>query len=447
MHIETTFIYVTMRKNAIILLGLLLPIMVWAENYPYRSDYLWVTVPNHADWLYQTGEKAVIEIQFYKYGIPTDGVVEYAIAPDMLAAESNGKVTLKNGRANINIGTRKTPGFLDLRLKMKVNDTEYRHHVKVGFSVDKIKPYTQEPADFHSFWEKNLKEAQSFPLTYTKELAKEYCTDKIDCYLIKLRLNNRGQCIYGYLFYPKNVKQKKHPVVLCPPGAGVKTIKEPLRHRYYAENGMIRMEIEIHGLNPTFTDQQFKEISTALNTDPNGYLEMGLDNRDNYYMKRVYLACVRSIDLLTSLPEWDGKNVIVQGGSQGGALSIITAGLDKRVTLCVANHPALSDMAGYAEKGRTGGYPHFQRMNNMLTPEKMKTMAYYDVVNFARYVTAKTYLTWGYNDDTCPPTTSYAVWNTLSCEKEALITPINEHWTSDATEYGQMEWIKKNLSY
>ena len=29
-------------------------------------------------------------------------------------------------------------------------------------------------------------------------------------------------------------------------------------------------------------------------------------------MKRVYLACVRSIDLLTSLPEWDGKNVIGQ---------------------------------------------------------------------------------------------------------------------------------------
>ena len=292
-----------------------------------------------------------------------------------------------------------------------------------------------------------MEEAKSFPLSYTKELAKEYCTDKIDCYLIRLQLNKRGQCIYGYLFYPKNAKQGKHPVVLCPPGAGVKTIKDPLRHRYYAENGMIRLEIEIHGLNPTLSDQQFKEISTALNSDPNGYLETGLDNRDNYYMKRVYLACVRCIDLLTSLPEWDGKNVIVQGGSQGGALSIITAGLDQRVTQCVANHPALSDMAGYAEKGRTGGYPHFNRMNGMLTPEKIQTMAYYDVVNFARYVKAKTYLTWGYNDDTCPPTTSYAEWNTLSCEKEALITPINEHWTSDATERGQMEWIKKNLSY
>ena len=32
-----------------------------AENYPYRSDYLWVTVPDHADWLYQTGEKAKLK--------------------------------------------------------------------------------------------------------------------------------------------------------------------------------------------------------------------------------------------------------------------------------------------------------------------------------------------------------------------------------------------------
>ena len=72
-------------------------------------------------------------------------------------------------------------------------------------------------------------------------------------------------------------------------------------------------------------------------------------------------------------------------------------------------------------------------------------MAYYDVVIFARHITCDTYMSWGYNDDTCPPTTSYAVWNTLTCPKEALITPINEHWTSDETEYRQMEWMLKKL--
>ena len=54
----------------------------------------------------------------------------------------------------------------------------------------------------------------------------------------------------------------------------------------------------------------------------------------------------------------------------------------------------------------------------MLTPAKVETMAYYDVVNFARRITCPVYLTWGYNDNTCPPTTSYAVWNVLQCEKE-----------------------------
>ena len=29
---------------------LLLTVAAAAENYPYRSDVLWVTVPNHADW-------------------------------------------------------------------------------------------------------------------------------------------------------------------------------------------------------------------------------------------------------------------------------------------------------------------------------------------------------------------------------------------------------------
>ena len=77
--------------------------------------------------------------------------------------------------------------------------------------------------------------------------------------------------------------------------------------------------------------------------------------------------------------------------------------------------------------------------------ECLNTLAYYDVVNFARKVTAPTYLTWGYNDVTCPPTTSYAVWNTLKCEKESLVTPINEHWTSGETNRRQMVWIKEHL--
>lgn len=417
-----------------------------AENYPYKSDYLWLTVPDHADWLYQTGENAKVEVSFCKYGIPRDGELKYSIGNDMLQPNKHGSVKLKNGRAVINMGTKKTPGFRDMKLSVSLDGKTYEHHIKVGFSVDKIKPYTQEPQDFRSFWQKNVEELKQVPMSYTKELYKDYCTDKIDCYLVKLQIDNMGHSMYGFLFYPKHAQPGKHPVVLCPPGAGIKTIKDPMRNKYYAENGFVRFEVEIHGLDPRISSETFGEISRAFNDRNGGYLANGLENKDIYYMKHVYVGLVRCIDFLTSLPEWDGKNVAVQGGSQGGALAIIAAGLDSRVTQCVANHPALSDMAGYAAKGGTGGYPHFCRQPQILSNKDcLNTLAYFDVVNFARYVKAPTYLTWGYNDVTCPPTTSYAVWNTLKCTKESLLTPINEHWTTTETNRGQMEWIKAHL--
>lgn len=413
-----------------------------AENYPYRSDILWVTVPDHADWLYRTGEQAKIEIQLYRYGIPQDGVeVSYALGQELLPSERQGSVKLKNGRAVISVGTMRNPGFLDCVLKADIAGKSCTHHVKIGFSPEKLRPYTQQPADFVEFWNKAKSEAQQCPMTFTTKYVPEYSNEKVDCYLVKLQCYKKGQHVYGYLTRPK--EKGKYPVVLCPPGAGVKTLKEPMRHRFYAEQGFIRLEMEIHGLNPELSPETFKDLSASFGD----YLLKGLDDRDNYYMKKVYLACVRAIDYLTSLDEWDGKNVIVQGGSQGGALALITAGLDSRVTLCVANHPALSDMAGY-KAGRADGYPHFfTKLNNYHTDtqEKLQTMAYYDVVNFARQINIPVYLTWGYNDNTCPPTTSYIVYNTLTCPKEALITPINEHWVSETTEHTQLDWIKSKL--
>lgn len=435
-----------MKKLIVVIISILCFAMaVQAENYPYRADYLWVTRPDHADWLYKVGEKAVVDVEFYKYGMPVDGVIDYKLADDMLAPDGEGSVKLKDGRARISIGTRRTPGFRDLQLSVAVDGKTYMHHVKVGFSPEMIRPYTTEPADFTDFWRNSISDMRKSPLKYTRELVPEYCTDKMDCWLLKIQTDRAGHSMYGYLFVPKNAPAGSCPVVMCPPGAGIKTIKEPLRHRYYGENGFVRLEIEIHGLDPRLPQDAFDDMSRAFNGREGGYLADGIDSRERYYMRHVYTGLVRCIDLLTSLPEWDGRNVAVQGGSQGGALALVVAGLDERVTQCVVNHPALSDMAAYLEKGRTGGYPHFNRVAGLLNGHTAKTLAYYDVVNFARHIKAPVYMTWGYNDNVCPPTTSYAVWNTLACPKESLVTPVNEHWTSDDTEYGQMLWIKGKL--
>ena len=247
-------------KLVVLLCAMVCSISAHAENYPYRSDYLWTTVPNHADWLYKTGEKAKVEVTLCRYGIPQNVEVSYEIGQDMLPATSSGKVTLKNGRATIDMGTMKKPGFLDLRLKAAIDGKTFEHHVKVGFSPEQLKPYTKNPADFDAFWKANLEEARKTPINVTCKKADKYCTDDTDAYLLKIKTDKRHS-IYAYLTKPK--KAGKYPVVLCPPGAGIKTIKEPLRSIYYAKNGFIRLEMEIHGLYPEMTEEQLRQFKRA----------------------------------------------------------------------------------------------------------------------------------------------------------------------------------------
>jgi cephalosporin-C deacetylase-like acetyl esterase len=415
----------------------------YSQNYPYQSNVLWVTAPSNTKWLYKLNEEAKVTVSLYEYGVLQDNVeISYSIGPELMPSEKTGTATLKNGKAVISLGTMSRPGFKDCRLQVKLKGEEYRHHIKVGFEPEKLTPYTQFPSDFTGFWEKAKEEAATCPMEVTRVFVPAYSSDKVDCYLVKLQAFQEGNFVYGYLTVPK--KEGKFPVVLAPPGAGIKPMN-PLKDIFYAESGFIRFDMEIHGIRPDLDEATYKEINQAFGSGNNSYLVNGLDSRDSYYMKKVYLACVRAIDYLTSLPEWDGKNVIAQGGSQGGALALVATGLDARITACAANHPALSDMAGY-KANRAGGYPHlFTKFDGMDTPEKLKTLEYYDVVNFARLIKVPVLMTWGYNDDVCPPTTSYIVYNTLESKKEALITPVNEHWISLTTRYQILHWIRGNL--
>ncbi len=435
-----------MKKTLLTLVSLFLTLLAIANNYPHQSNVLWVTTPSHTDWLYKTGEKATVSVQVYEYGILLDDKeIEYAIGQDCLDTDTKGTIKLKKGKAEISLGTMNKPGFRDCQMSIQLEGKTYKHHIKVGFSPERIAPYTQMPQDFKDYWKEVLVEQENCPMIPEVKYIEEFSSDKVVCYLVKLQCYKPGFFVYGYLTKPR--KEGKYPLVISPPGAGIKPMN-PMKTIFYAENGCIRFDMEIHGINPSLDAATYKDITQSFgNHHPNGYLANGIHNRDTYYMKKVYAGCVRAVDFLTTIPEWDGTNIIAQGGSQGGALALVVAGLDSRITACVANHPALSDMAAYAEKGRTGGYPHFNRKYKgvELTPNVIQTLSYYDVVNFARCISVPVFMTWGYNDNVCPPTTSYAVYNVLTTPKKALITPVNEHWVSTDTRYVQLEWIKEQL--
>ena len=181
------------RLTTLIILGASLTAGVSAENYPSRSDMLWVTNPDHPDWLYETGDSARISIELYRYGVPaSEMTVNYSIGPDMLQADTDGSLVLdSNGRGVLNIGTMDKPGFRDLRLETVIGGHKFSHHVKVGFSPEKLQPFVKEPADFAAFWKKAVDEDKKYPLKYTSEPVEKYSTDKMTCQLVRLQLNDR----------------------------------------------------------------------------------------------------------------------------------------------------------------------------------------------------------------------------------------------------------------
>ena len=399
---------------------------------PRRAYVEYIVTADHADRNYATGEQATVSIEAYKGGMPLDGVTVYYTTGDEMMTGRKDSTVFTGGRAAIPMGTRSEPGFRSCSLHFTVYGQTYKDMVKVGYSPEAIKPLTPMPADFGKFWKKTLAEAAKAGLDPEITPLPEHSTDKVEVSLVKLTVGKDGRNMYGYLTRPRG--GGKHPVLFCPPGAGSKKITPTT---YYSEQGFIYLNINIHsGCNPELGDDEYKEAEKVAA----GYNRNGIGSRETFYYRSVYAGCSRCVDFLCSLPDWDGINVGVTGGSQGGALSIVTAALNPKVTFCVPFYPALCDVMGFRH-GRAGGWPKYWNGREEAAGAE-KTMEYYDVVNFARTVKCPVFYSFGYNDDTCSPTSTYAAYNEIKAEKKLSVTPTSGHWRFPETNDESIAWMK-----
>ena len=433
-----------MKKALFLLFSCLLSVgqhQASAQNSPAPIKLInFILTPSNPEWKYAVNQPASVQVTVLQNDVPLEeATISYELGPEMLNAETKGTLKLKKGQGRIELGTSKQPGFRQLLVKTEYQGKTYSSQVKVGFSPELIAPTVALPPDFATFWEQAKRDAAAVPMDAHLTYLPEHSTATVEVYLVNLQNYQKGQRLYGFLCKPK--APGKYPVLFSPPGAGIKATSPTTA---YAEQGFISLSIEIHGISPLVEEATYKNISNAFGD----YTLNRLDYRDNYYYKRVYLGCVRAIDYLCSLPEFDGKNVLVTGGSQGGALTIVTAALDKRVTALAAFYPALCDLTGYLH-GRAGGWPHLLApraapTNN--TPAKLRTLGYYDVVNFARQLTVPGFYSWGYNDNTCPPTSVYAAINAVKAPKTVVISPIAGHWRFEETNQASIKWLKQQVA-
>jgi cephalosporin-C deacetylase len=391
--------------------------------------------PDHKDWTYKLNEEAKFAVQVLKYGNLVENVtVDYETGPEALPDVKKEGVVLKNGKTEFS-GTMKVPGFYRVRVFAVVDGKRYEGLATAGFEPDKIQPTVKDPADFDAFWTNAISEARKVNLEPRITMMPERCTSDVNVFHISFQNEASGSRIYGILAIPK--KPGKYPAILKVPGAGIRPYAGDTR---LAALGFITLEIGIHGIPVNLDPQVYFDLNGGA---LNGYNSIKMNDRNTHYYKRVYLGCVRAVDFIFSLPEFNGADVAVTGGSQGGALTIVTAGLDKRIKYMAALYPALCDHTGYLNK-RAGGWPHYFK-NAEPKPGEVETLGYFDVVNFARRVSIPGFYTWGYNDLTCPPTSMYSAYNVISSPKELQIFQETGHWTFPEQIETVTGWLVKQL--
>lgn len=382
-------------------------------------------VLDHRDWTYQPGEPVKFRISIVADNQPIDGAtVTYSVGPDLQPGEKKTARVPLEGLV-IDGGTMNEPGFLRCMATAEVAGKTYRGLATAAFAPEKIQPYQTAPDDFDAFWKNELAELAKHPLEPLLTLLPDASTDKVDVYHVSFRTigpnwTRTPARIYGILCEPK--APGKYPAILKVPGAGVRPYSGD---KDTAARGAITLEIGIHGIPVNLPQNVYDMLAAGA---LNGYWTFNSDNRETYYYHRVYLSCVRANDFLTSREKWNGKDLVVAGASQGGQLSIVTAVLDPRVTGLAATHPAGCDWAAPLH-GRAGGWPHPFKPDEQTgarspnaTPARIEALRYYDVANFARRVQVPGYYTWGYNDETCPPTSVYAAYNVITAPKTLGLT-------------------------
>ncbi len=388
------------------------------SNGTNETNFTITVTPNNSDWTYRMGEHVFFTVKVLKNGKAVNNIdIDYILKEEGKAAILNKKERLIQDSLVIDGGTLKNAGFLQCKVVFKFGERQFTGMSTVGFQPENIVTSTTLPKDFMTFWDKEKEKARKIPLSSQLKLIDSLSTEKVRVYHVSYQNNQFGSRIYGILCIPNG--NGKYPAVVSFPGAGARPYKGLVS---LAEKGTITLEIGIHGI-PVNLDSEL--YSSLMKGAFYNYPKFNLQSREEYYFNRVYIGCVKAVDFIYSLQEFNQKDLVVTGSSQGGALSIVTAALDSRVNYLAVYCPALSELTGFMFN-KASGWPNIFNNKNIkqeYSKSWVNTVSYYDVVNFARFIKMPGFYTWGYNDEVTPPSSIYSAYNIISAPKEVFIDP------------------------
>lgn len=389
------------------------------------------------DWMYTSGEDAVLRVAVNA----ADGALTKEIALAVLTDHGEDVLTiikeLKTPSDTIAFRFRLSPGFY--RAVLSVTDRGVLEtpgtagHVlqifNIGCDPEKIVSPQDKPDDFDAFWKESLEELAETAPEYRLALLPEHSNDVRRTYRVDMK-SFGGEDISGIYIEP--VKDGKYPVFINYMGYGATVwYNDPSARPEAAE---FTLCVRNQGLN-------------RKPEEKDDWVVRGLADKNTYYYRGAFMDVVRAIDFVTSREKVDTSRIFAEGGSQGGAFTLVAASLDCRIKGIAPFVPFLSDFPDYFRIAHWPAEPVLAEAERLGISEEdlYRTLSYFDIKNFTDRITCPVLMGFGLQDDVCPPHTNFSGYNMISAPKSYITFPLSGHhvetesgwWTARDAFFGK----------
>ena len=306
-----------------------------------------------------------------------------------------------------------------------------------GVDIMNIRQAVPEPADFDALWAKHKANLATVAWKDGVKLNEiESTTEGVKLYEFSVPCYG-GKPSTGHISIPVDTS-RKYPAAAKFFGYNESwTYKRSIAPPVKIAKDHVYMWVSAHGFEMGRDEDYYKAEREKVKSNGFGH---GFDPVQNADPERTYYAgmtyrLMRALEYLKSRPEWDGKNLTVAGGSQGGLQSIWAAALDHSVSLCNISIPWNCDIGG-TEIGRNRGTWYVKWVPGL---------GYYDNCNMAPRIpkTCEVRVSMaGLGDYVCPPTGVMAFYNNLKCPKSICFVQNAQHGNRLQNEPTQKFLIK-----
>lgn len=371
---------------------------VFSQDDPARAQFgqtrfVIQISPDHPDGQYRVGEDAVFTIRVLDRGsdVAKGTVYVHLFGKGGVGHLSDHELPLAGKPVTVR-GRLEQPGVL-YAWATTTPDAPGRVRGDAGAAFDwpKIRSTNAAPADFRKFWDKQKALLAAVPVGAVVKLEPSRSPEtNFDAYRVTLN-NVDGAKVRAWLSKPKGAG--KHPAYLKIPAGGVDGAKLDPK-ALYPGLGFMTMSVSWFDLPTDKPKEHYSKLDARDGDFYQCYLRHGVESREQFFYRRGILGMMRAIDYLTSREDWDGRTLIVDGGSSGGAGAIWVAGLDSRVTAALIGVPAFTEPYGHAMDEFLEGLAN----GRCSTAAVRRTFSYYNPVNFARFIQCPVLIQTGLRD-------------------------------------------------